>query len=343
MPKGSDDKFVSKLNQVFDENTNTRSLYFSRNRRNPLEFAIRHFAGDVMYNAQTFMEKNKDALAEGLVELLQQSSISMLRATEEDSQGATAGTSGGGGGAKKKKGTKLTLAAKFKNDLDSLMTSLRATSPHFIRCIKPNDFQQHTKFDSNLVLNQLKYSGLFEAIRIRKAGYAVRMPIESFIRRYRHCAPNVPAALREDSNQYAHAMLVEMEKHVDYPALAEALVNHSMASVSALGSKSSSSSSAIAASKADRAALSRRASSRRSTRGSVIHRQWIVGNSKIFIRTLPYRQQLEKIRDKFKGNAAVPMQKVVRGFIMRMRVIKTLGVQRQAAEARRREEKEGAC
>jgi myosin heavy subunit len=52
MPKGSDEKFVSKLNQIFDENAATKSLYFVRQRRSPMDFTVRHFAGDVTYNAK---------------------------------------------------------------------------------------------------------------------------------------------------------------------------------------------------------------------------------------------------------------------------------------------------
>jgi myosin heavy subunit len=52
MPKGSDEKFVSKLNQIFDENAATKSVYFTRQRRSPMDFTVRHFAGDVTYNAK---------------------------------------------------------------------------------------------------------------------------------------------------------------------------------------------------------------------------------------------------------------------------------------------------
>ena len=45
VPKGSDEKFVAKLNQIFDENNATKSVYFTRQRRNPLDFTVRHFAG----------------------------------------------------------------------------------------------------------------------------------------------------------------------------------------------------------------------------------------------------------------------------------------------------------
>ena len=62
LPKGSDEKFVSKLNQLFDENLATKSVYFSRSRKSALDFVIRHFAGDVCYHAKDFMDKNKVCL-----------------------------------------------------------------------------------------------------------------------------------------------------------------------------------------------------------------------------------------------------------------------------------------
>lgn len=87
-----------------------------------------------------------------------------------------------------KKG-KLTLCGKFKIELDSLMNTLRQTSPHFIRCTKPNDLQKPKIFDCPTVLNQLRYSGLFEAINIRKAGFGIRLTHDNFIARFSVCVP----------------------------------------------------------------------------------------------------------------------------------------------------------
>lgn len=75
MPKGSDEKFVSKINQIFDENTTTKSVFYQRNHKSPLLFTIRHFAGDVHYNAKDFLEKNRDTLAESLLQLVQRSTV----------------------------------------------------------------------------------------------------------------------------------------------------------------------------------------------------------------------------------------------------------------------------
>jgi myosin heavy subunit len=208
--KGLDEKFVSKLNQIFDENTKTKSVFYMRNHKSALSFTVRHFAGDVHYNAVNFCEKNRDTLAESLTKLIQTSSLSILKASEEnEEQAAAAAPAGSPVKGSNKKATKLTLCAKFKNDLDALMTILRSTSPHFVRCIKPNLEQVGVKFDASLVLNQLKYSGLFEAIRIRKAGYEIRMNFDQFIQRYKHCQLVVPKSINKTTQlrEYSEFLL----------------------------------------------------------------------------------------------------------------------------------------
>jgi myosin heavy subunit len=295
MPKGSDEKFVSKLNQIFDENAATKSIYFARQRRSPMDFAVRHFAGDVTYCAKDFMEKNKDALAESLMEQMQTSTIPMLVTAEPAVAENTSG---------RKKGSKMTLAAKFKQDLDSLMTALRATVPHFIRCVKPNADQAPDLFDANLTLNQLKYSGLFEAIRIRKAGYAVRMPNEGFAKRYKHVLLNVSAEAKADPVLHCQLLLEEMHKQVDFAELA--------AAAAASSGKKGPTPEEMSRSKL-----------------------WVVGKTKVFIRTAAYKLQLEKIREKNSANCSVPLQKIVRGFIMRSRFVSKIAAMRKATGDRK--------
>lgn len=333
MPKGSDEKFVSKLDTFFDEHTATRSVYFSRVRKNPLEFTVRHFAGDVTYNARDFMEKNKDALAEGLLALLQRSTVPLLAQDEsgsDDDAGAGAGAGAPPAAGGSKRSSKLTLAAKFKKDLDSLMAALRSTSPHFIRCVKPNSQQKPVLIDSPLVLDQLKYSGLFEAIRIRKAGYAVRLPISSFLRRYRHCAPLLPAALRSDPVQHAEALLLALDRRVDYALLAEATAVPSLgraggatggsgAAAGVAGSAGGRCSSLSSKRLAEATRASRAASVRSSMASVQQQRQYAVGHSRVFLRSQQYQLQLERLREEDRGNCAVPLQQLVRGFLVRRR------------------------
>lgn len=69
------------------------------------------------------------------------------------------------------------------------MTTLGETEPFYVRCIKPNTLKQSSLFDNELVLAQLKYSGMLETIRIRKMGYPIRYLFKDFLRRYHMILP----------------------------------------------------------------------------------------------------------------------------------------------------------
>lgn len=305
LPKGTDEKFVSKLNQIFDESSATKSLYYSRSssrNRSALDFVVRHFAGDVTYHAKDFMDKNKDVLAEALLQQVRSSSIPFLVPVEAEdsssnsnnntgSSSSSSGSSSSGntGSGKKKNSSKLTLAAKFKLDLDNLMGSLRETSPHFIRCVKPNSDQAPGKFDAQLTLNQLKYSGLFEAIKIRKAGYAVRIGIDAFIDRYKPCLLVAPMpGTKSDPRSHCTAILTAMDKKMGG--------------------------------------------------GAATSLQWAVGKTRVFIRTITYKLQLERIRAELAPNLIVHVQRVVRGFIVRSKLYRLQGARRE--ETRRSRDRE---
>ena len=137
LPRGSEAKFVNRLHAVFDETPATKSAYYARNRRKPNDFAVRHFAGEVTYTVDGFLEKNKDSLAPALLHLVKISTLTILNvlaAPVPDPD--TAAVAAGGGKKSGKSSDKLTLAAKFKLDLDGLMVALLSTQPQFIRCVK---------------------------------------------------------------------------------------------------------------------------------------------------------------------------------------------------------------
>ena len=64
------------------------------------------------------------------------------------------------------------------------MTELGQANPYFVRCIKPNGEKVKDKFVPQMVLNQLKYSGMMETVRIRRSGYPVRRLFTDFMFRY---------------------------------------------------------------------------------------------------------------------------------------------------------------
>jgi hypothetical protein len=65
------------------------------------------------------------------------------------------------------------------------VTTLGATNPQYVRCIKPNSSKSSFLFEEELVLAQLRYSGMLETIRIRKAGYSVRVAFEQFLEKFK--------------------------------------------------------------------------------------------------------------------------------------------------------------
>lgn len=210
----TDDDLCKQLVETFAEKSATKSEYFARpkpNRRGA--FIIRHFAGDVTYSTDGFIEKNKDKLPDALVRCMEQSTLSVFNedsfAWDAWAPGLSQSTISNSAPRKDFKSrdttSRLPLASKFKIDLDSLVVELSKTSPQFVRCVKPNDRQQPNLLDPCLTLSQLKYSGLFEAIRIRKSGYPLRLNHEQFLSRYKHCI--ITVLDKTSSQSYAKALM----------------------------------------------------------------------------------------------------------------------------------------
>ena len=185
LPKGSDKGLIEKMHKVFAEETKHKC--YERKRQTPEFFSIVHYAGAVTYNIDSFVEKNRDNVYESLLNTLMSSKCELLGqifcvsaavpeenlSPKSDKKVALA--------SKKDK----TLGSKFKSQLLSLMSTLGSTNPQFIRCIKPNQEKVCDVFDSKMILRQMKYSGLFEAIRVRASGFAYRRFHDVFYRRYR--------------------------------------------------------------------------------------------------------------------------------------------------------------
>lgn len=86
-----------------------------------------------------------------------------------------------------KKANTKTLGQQFHEQLNSLMSTLQACDPHYVRCLKPNTAKKPNLFTTEMVLRQMKYAGLFEAIRIRKSGFPVRNGAEEFAKKFTIC------------------------------------------------------------------------------------------------------------------------------------------------------------
>ncbi|XP_018304686.1 myosin heavy chain, muscle isoform X27 [Mycetomoellerius zeteki] len=194
--------FPKATDKTFEEKLNNNHLGKSPNYLKPkppkpgqqaAHFAIGHYAGNVPYNITGWLEKNKDPLNDTVVDQFKKSSNKLLVEIFADHPGQS-GDAGGGGGAKggrgKKGGGFSTVSSSYKEQLNNLMTTLRATQPHFVRCIIPNELKQPGVIDSHLVMHQLTCNGVLEGIRICRKGFPNRMVYPDFKLRYKILCAN---------------------------------------------------------------------------------------------------------------------------------------------------------
>ncbi|XP_046399408.1 unconventional myosin-XV isoform X2 [Ischnura elegans] len=186
-PKATDLSFLEKCHY----NHALNELY-SRPRMSSMEFGIRHYAGQVWYTVDGFLDKNRDTLRHDVVELLISSKVSMLSKMFQNLRSnheAAKTINKANGRFVTMKPRTPTVAARFHDSLQHLLESMSRCNPWFVRCVKPNSDKAPMKFDMPVVLEQLRYTGMLETIRIRKTGYPVRMRFSQFADHYRCLLP----------------------------------------------------------------------------------------------------------------------------------------------------------
>lgn len=183
-PKGTDTTMLHKLNSQHRLNSN----YIPPKNNHETQFGINHFAGVVYYESQGFLEKNRDTLHGDIIQLVHSSRNKFIKQIFQADVAM---------GAETRKRSP-TLSSQFKRSLELLMRTLGACQPFFVRCIKPNEFKKPMLFDRHLCVRQLRYSGMMETIRIRRAGYPIRYSFVEFVERYRVLLPGVKPAYKQD-------------------------------------------------------------------------------------------------------------------------------------------------
>ena len=202
---GSDDKFVQQLYTRCGQHDRFEATAQKQAYR---KFSVEHYAGYVEYSTEEWVDKNKDQLPAASVELLQVRAC-LLVIVDLDfepflfdklhkppksvalSQSSTCAHVGklqnfvraeGAGG----RGSVVTksVGEKFKGQLRDLRSRIDITAPHYIRCLKPNDELLPDEFDPKQIVEQLRYSGVLEAVRVSRAGYPTRYPHHQFMSRY---------------------------------------------------------------------------------------------------------------------------------------------------------------
>ncbi|XP_065271764.1 myosin-1B isoform X1 [Emys orbicularis] len=213
-PKATDASFKNKLyDQHLGKSNNFQKPKPAKGKAEA-HFALVHYAGTVDYNITGWLEKNKDPLNETVIGLYQKSSLKTL-ALLFAAYGGDAGNfceikSGGGGkkGGKKKGSSFQTVSALFRENLNKLMSNLKSTHPHFVRCLIPNETKTPGAMEHDLVLHQLRCNGVLEGIRICRKGFPSRVIYADFKQRYRILnASAVPEGQFMDSKKASEKLL----------------------------------------------------------------------------------------------------------------------------------------
>ncbi|XP_078081481.1 myosin-4-like [Mustelus asterias] len=215
-PKASDITFKNKL---YDQHLGkTKNFQKPKPAKGKAEahFALIHYAGTVDYNITGWLEKNKDPLNETVIGLFQKGSLKLLQAlyTGHSAEAEASGKKGG-----KKKGSSFqTVSALFRENLNKLMTNLRSTHPHFVRCIIPNETKTPGAMDNHLVMHQLRCNGVLEGIRICRKGFPSRILYGDFKQRYRILnASAIPEGQFIDSKKASEKLLGSIDvDHTQY-------------------------------------------------------------------------------------------------------------------------------
>jgi myosin I len=146
------------------------------------QFIIKHYAGDVSYAVQGMTDKNKDQLLKDLLNLVGESSNSFVhdifpnQVNQDD------------------KRRPPTAGDKIKSSANELVDTLMKAQPSYIRTIKPNENKSSSEYNEANVLHQIKYLGLQENVRIRRAGFAYRQTFDKFVERFALLSPKLSYA-----------------------------------------------------------------------------------------------------------------------------------------------------
>ncbi|NWX88926.1 MYO19 protein, partial [Nothoprocta pentlandii] len=168
------DLFQTRIEKALSNNQCLSRNKFSKKPN----FIISHYAGKVCYELATMVEKNKDPVPPELIHVLQNSRDPLLQklfpVTERNQNNINT----------QNRAAVVTVVSKFKGSLEHLMQILNSTTPHYIRCIKPNADCKAMTFKGEEVLSQLQACGIVEAISISAAGFPIRVSFQSFLERY---------------------------------------------------------------------------------------------------------------------------------------------------------------
>ncbi|KAG5679675.1 hypothetical protein PVAND_009229 [Polypedilum vanderplanki] len=204
-PRSSDRTLIDKLHGII------KSKFYQRPKSNAISFAIHHFAGRVVYDAEGFIEKNKNFLPLEVIQLIRGSQYDIIRflfqcpisktgnlfsPLTENNQTVEGSVMQNAAkelflsrnrndlNPQSQSRVQQTMAIYFRYSLMDLLQKMIAGQPTFIRCIKPNNLKLAKKFCSLEVTKQLRYAGVLETVRIRQNGFSHRLKFSDFLKKY---------------------------------------------------------------------------------------------------------------------------------------------------------------
>jgi myosin-1 len=171
----TDADFLTALDTKFSEHPHYAS--FAQDKTVDRDsFVVKHYAGDVTYTIANFLDKNNDLLFRDLKAAMVSCTNVVIKSvfTAEELE------------SKKRP---LTSGNQFRSSMNSLMETLMAKSPSYIRCVKPNANKKPGEWDEDMVVHQVKYLGLMENLRVARAGFCYRRPFNYFLQRFKSLCP----------------------------------------------------------------------------------------------------------------------------------------------------------
>ena len=198
-PDGGDAACLSHLTQTL--NANDRFSSFSKDAQSGCkrdqDFKIKHFAGDVVYTINGFVEKNNDTLFQDLKRMLYQCKMTALQTMFPE----------GADALDKVHKNPATAATNFKSSMLDLVSLLEKKNPYYVRCIKPNGNKSANDYDADLCSHQVRYLGLMENLRVRRAGYCNRQTYDVFVDRYKMLTKETWPHYRGDQKEGARIII----------------------------------------------------------------------------------------------------------------------------------------
>uniref|UniRef100_A0A670IUE5 Myosin VB n=2 Tax=Podarcis muralis TaxID=64176 RepID=A0A670IUE5_PODMU len=225
VPKGTDQNWAQKL---YDRHGS--SQHFQKPRMSNISFIVVHFADKVEYQCDGFLEKNRDTVHEEQINILKASKYPMVADLFHDGKDPAPAAATGKGASSKinirsarptvkaaNKEHKKTVGHQFRNSLHLLMETLNATTPHYVRCIKPNDEKLPFSFDPKRAVQQLRACGVLETIRISAAGYPSRWTYHDFFNRKVICKMLLESLIKDpDKFQFGRTKIFFRAGQVAY-------------------------------------------------------------------------------------------------------------------------------